>query len=211
LESNRGSFDVLGNVDYDIPGLENLKNLKSFTSVYINYKKFPVNLFSNISLESFTLALGEINEIPIEINNLIPQNIDQLTKLKRLSLTQGKISSIPSSLFNLKNLEFLNLRGNSVSTISSNISKLEKLTSLDFSFNNLANVPKIIGDLNNLKILGISGNLLTSLPKEYGKLTSLTTLNIRSNKSLLSIPQSICDLENTGTRISKDNITACTK
>lgn len=118
----------------------------------------------NLQTELVDLSFMDLTEIP--------EQIFQLSKLKRLEITDNNISDIPECFFNLSNLEYL-----------------------DFSRNKIHQIPSSISKLSNLKVLKISGNLLESIPLDLFSNIELTQLNFSDNQ-INSIPSEIIKLSN---------------
>jgi internalin A len=135
------------------------------------------------------LGLGSLGLIDL------PEEICQLTILRRLILSDNKLSHLPREIINLKKLEELSAPHNEITRLPLGIEKLTELTKLDFSQNKIQNLSAEIGQLSSLKKLDLRENLLTEIPSEIGNLTNLTSLDIACNK-LSNLPNGIGKLKN---------------
>lgn len=88
----------------------------------------------------------------------IPKQIEKITALKLLFVTNAYLQELPPELWQLTNLQMLNLFGNRLKTL-----------------------PTEIAHLKNLQTLDLEANSFSNLPKEIGQLKKLTTLNLRNN------------------------------
>ncbi len=110
------------------------------------------------------------------------KNIDDLSKLQSLNLSNNQLTSVPKELGNLSKLKTLILSVNNLPSIPKELGNLSKLTHLELHHNRLTSIPKELGNLSKLTYLNLGGNYLTSIPKELGKLSKLTALSLIVNK-----------------------------
>ncbi|MDB4431165.1 leucine-rich repeat domain-containing protein [Pseudomonadales bacterium] len=101
----------------------------------------------------------------------IPQEVWEMTFLKRLVIGNSQLSEIPSDIGQLTNLEYLELYNCGLSSISPEIGRLSKLFSITLSRNNLSELPDSINDLDELICLDLSGNPNLSLKNITKELT----------------------------------------
>jgi hypothetical protein len=108
-------------------------------------------------------------------------NIGEVTSLKKLDLTECKLTYLPESIRHLKNLKYLKFRNNtSVTKIPDWVSELTNLETLDCAGCDIEEIGDLSGN-TNLKELVIDFNKnLKNLPKNVGKLTNLTRLTASS-------------------------------
>ncbi|EFA79149.1 villin [Heterostelium album PN500] len=144
----------------------------------------------------------------LEINGrhlvAFPMQLNQLTKLKTLSLAHNNIQKLDGvsqvltledldlsynslqllsdELYHVVNLKKLNISFNQLQSIGANIALLKQLKVLNLSNNQLVAIPKEIGQSLSLQIINISFNKLEALPKEIGLLNQLTKLVLNNNK-----------------------------
>ncbi|MFN5416354.1 MAG: leucine-rich repeat domain-containing protein [Flavobacteriia bacterium] len=81
------------------------------------------------------------------------KGIENLTKLKHLSLCSVWFNAIPTSICKINSLEVLDLAINYIPFIPDEISKLNNLKELIISNNCFKEIPEIIGELKSLIIL----------------------------------------------------------
>gem|GEM_PF-741118 len=141
--------------------------------------------------------LTELNEIRLTEGQItsLPESIGNLSNLIRLNLAENSLASLPDSMGNLSNLKKLWLYGNSLTSLPESIGNLSNLDELHLSVNSLTSLPESIGNLSNLKILRLYINSLTSLPESIGNLSNLIELYLDRN-SLASLPESMGNLSN---------------
>ncbi|KAI7805173.1 leucine-rich repeat-containing protein 1 [Triplophysa rosa] len=142
-----------------------------------------------------------------------------LTKLRKLSLSDNEIQRLPGDIANfnqlveldvsrngkrlpesfpeLRNLTCLSVNDISLQALPDNIGKslsqLQKLEELDLGNNELYDLPKTIGCLVSLKDLWLDGNQLSEIPPEMGGMRSLTCLDVSENK-LEHLPEEMGNL-----------------
>ncbi|XAR65984.1 Non-specific serine/threonine protein kinase [Bertholletia excelsa] len=120
------------------------------------------------------------------MNGVIPDNIGQLSRLRKLDLSENAINgSLPLSLSKLQNLSVLNLRKNRLSgEIPAPVGNISRLTQLDLAQNNLSGeIPSSIGDLPNLNSFNVSYNNLSgqvpiSLSQKFNSSSFLGNLQL---------------------------------
>ena len=189
-----------------------------------NFVVVPSWVFGLPNLEAFTITNNPLASLPSAIGEAkklktltigetflsqLPNEIGDLESLTSLSLTENNITTIPNTIGQLTNLEFLELSDNQLTTLPQEIGQLTQLKEL-FSFNNqLVVLPSELGQLGQLENLLLDVNQLTEIPEEIAQLTGLRNFTLTGNPDLTSIPQAVCDLENTGTAIVLDPVTVC--
>ncbi|WP_394747082.1 leucine-rich repeat domain-containing protein [Spongiimicrobium salis] len=206
----------------EIGGLESLKNLTIQNTRLAN---LPASIGELSNLEVLAITQVGLSALPSEIGNLknlkaldvtggslssLPAEIGLLSNLEELYLNNNELTDIPESIGNLENLFALGLRFNQISgTLPTRITELTKLSYLDLHQNSIDKIPTEISRLTQLETLIFHGNDLKTVPQEMGLLTSLIHLSLEDNPNLVTIPQAICDLRDTGTRVVLDPITTC--
>jgi len=146
--------------------------------------KAPVSSWDNITLDTISRRIIEINLSEKNLVGNIPSSIGNLTQLQVLNLSNNSISGcIPDSIANLTQLQTLYISNNSITgSIPSYIGNLINLTSLDLSKNQLTGkIPSSIGNLTsainisnlkNLETIDVSNNELNSF--NYSAFQSLS-------------------------------------
>lgn len=134
---------------------------------------------------NFLKSAKQQNPIELDLSNKditeIPEEIGELTSLKKLNLSYNNIIGIPDSICNLKNLEELYLLRNKLTKLPVAFGQLRKLKVLDVSYNPIVKLPMQIGNCDNLEFLDASYCDLQSLPINLTNLLSLKTLNLEEN------------------------------
>jgi len=125
--------------------------------------------------------------------SLLPENIDNLTKLQELYLGDNNISSLPESIGDLIELRILDIGGNQLTSLPTSIGNLTNLTKLALALNQLQELPEAIINCSGLQQLYIDHNEITSLPESIGDLTELSLLTAGTNQ-LTALPVSIGNL-----------------
>jgi internalin A len=138
----------------------------------------------------------------------LPVEIEQLTNLTSLDLSNNQLTTLPMNIGRLTDLTSLDLSNNQLTTLPMNIGQLTNLTSLDLSNNQLTILPVELLQLTNLTLLNLTSNQLTILPVEIEELTNLTSLDL-SNNQLTTLPVEIEELTNlTLLNLSNNQLTA---
>ncbi len=166
---------------------------------------------ANSRAEKINISLKGLKELPPEIGMVtsakslritrchqlttFPREIENLTNLISLELSDNQLSQLPKNIDLLTNLESLELNDNQLNTLSIEVTKLFNLKSLKIARNWLTSLPPEIGQLKNLTELLINSNQLNKLPVELGFLSQLEHLDLNTNK-LTSLPSTIKKLIN---------------
>jgi internalin A len=124
---------------------------------------------------------------------LIPNGIENLTRLCALELNHNKLTSIPEVTGNMIYLNSLRLNSNELNSLPESIGKLTNLQSLEVNSNQLTSLPDTTGNLIRLNYLSLHSNKLTSLPDGIVNLTLLTYFSLHSNQ-LNALPEAIGNL-----------------
>lgn len=152
--------DEAMNGRYFVEYLENVYRCESFL---IQWSGFQLSFIPDI-----IGIMKNITEVNLSYNNIwqgIPQELQQLTSLRRLNLSHNKIEEMPS-------LDGL----------------ASTLETLDLSFNRLIRLEDI-SSLTRLETLDLEHNLLRSLPPGIEHCTRMAHLNVRSNQIRLVAPE----------------------
>ena len=124
----------------------------------------------------------------------LPESFGKLSSLQRLVLSENNLDSLPKSFTNLSSLKELLINENRLTALPDDIGKLTLLEELNAEHNRLSSIPESIGRLTNLTTLDISHNQLKTLPESIGKLKSLQLLDVEKNK-IEWLPESIGNLK----------------
>lgn len=137
-----------------------------------NWLEGPVESWYGVKIEN-----ERVIEVDLPLNNLngtLPSQLEELTQLKSLELSDNLISGV----------------------IPNGLGSLTALVTLDVSSNQLSGfIPTQIGDASNLQVLNLFGNRFTGfIPSEIGKLSDLRILNLIGSSLEGTIPESFENL-----------------
>jgi Leucine-rich repeat (LRR) protein len=155
----------------DLINIKNLSSLKFVDLSRNNLKDFNF-ICQNKNIEVLNLDNNHISEIPNEIENL--------HRLRFLSLISNEISTISSAIYNLKQLEVLYLNDNNIVELSSQIKNLENLKTLSLRGSDISELPESLFELSNLEVLDLYNTNIKSIPVGILKLKNLKELRISS-------------------------------
>ena len=207
LSSSQGEFaDSLIN----LPNLQSLSlesdNIKKLTShfthlTYLNSLDLNNNDYSDsTSLSAVVNTLKELNYLnwlslsTCQISYL-PNNFDQLSKLKTLYMAFNPISSAQgiAVLGSLPSLADLYMYNDGLTDLPVSFSNLSTLRTLYLVNNNLQPPPQVIETIPNLDNLYLGSNGITSLPSWFGgkHMSNLKQLDISLNQIALPLPDSM--------------------
>lgn len=150
-----------------------------------NLRALPVSIKNLTALQELNLMWNQIAKLPEELG--------ELTSLKKMVLSGNKLMSLHASIGNLKSLELLKMDHNRVEKLPSSMKNLTSLKTFNLWNNKLKEIPQDIGSLNKLRILGLSHNYIKILPEEISNLSNLETLDL-SNNVLTRLPENIGNL-----------------
>ncbi len=147
-----------------------------------------------LGLEGAQLEIAKDSESTLnraeKIREWFGQHQASLSAVKRLRLSDCRLTLLPPEIGQLRALDHLDLERNQLTSLTKEIGQLGALTRLELGYNHLTNLPKEIRQLGALTTLYVSNNHLTNLPKEIGQLWSLTDLKLNKNR-LTSLPKEI--------------------
>lgn len=134
-------------IPYKMEQMYNLKNLNlkanKIDTIYGNFSALRYLRYCNLSENNLSglpknMNLRYLETLYLDNNNFneFPEAITRLRKLKELSMSGNRITSISKKITYLKGLEVLNLSDNKLSELPSSIYRLRKLTHLILSGNN---------------------------------------------------------------------------
>ena len=173
-----------------LPGLKsvpdaifNIKTLKILSLCFakdsqINNKLSQINNLKN--LEYLNLYSSKCYYKNEEVGLIIPDEIGELTFLKKLILSYAKIDRLPDSIVNLEELEMLKIENNNIKVLPEDFGKLSSLKELYFNNNQLTSLPESFSKLKNLQTVFFRNNSITSLPNTLEEIKS-TDINFRGN------------------------------
>ena len=212
-------FELLNNFEFKKNGLD--KHLKIGTDQKITGLRFKsINKKLKIPVEVHKLSSLQVAIFSKLRGVVFPDTISVMPVLKRLVLTDVKLSDLPSwlttarleclehldlsdnritqipkGISNLSALKELILTSNKINTLSKDLSRCQKLIKLDLSNNQLSKLPKWIGQLKNLESLHLLGNTLTFVPDTISLLPKLRRLAIEVERQE-TLPKGLKQLPN---------------
>ncbi|KAK3125710.1 hypothetical protein QOZ80_7BG0608750 [Eleusine coracana subsp. coracana] len=120
----------------------------------------------------------------MRLNGTLGYNMNQLTALVELDMSNNDLggNDIPYNL--PPNLESLNLGGNNFTgTVPYSISQMVALRHLNLGNNHLSNINDMFNQLTNLTLMDISYNAFSGdIPQSFQSLTNLKKLYLQNNK-----------------------------
>lgn len=160
----------------------------------VSFCNLQLSTLPNIwEYSEFTKRLKKLNLSENKLST-IPDSIGKLKALTTLHLYDNHLQEIPQSLTNLNNLTWLNVGKNEITTIPGYITNLKKIQILSLSGNKIKEIPEFIQKLNKLKEIHLNYNEIEEIPEFIGNITSLTQI-LLSNNQIKCIPQSIENLK----------------
>ncbi|CAG9770082.1 unnamed protein product [Ceutorhynchus assimilis] len=170
------------------PQTRRLANLQTFIlnnnpMAHFQLRQLP----SLINLETLHLRNTQRN-----LSNF-PTNLDNLTNLTDVDLSENALPKVPEALYSLASLKRLNLSDNEITELSSAIEFWQKLETLNLSHNKLTSLPSTLCKLQCLRRLFVNDNQLDfeGIPSGIGKLGALETFSAAHNH-LEMIPEGLC-------------------
>ncbi|TKX20031.1 adenylate cyclase [Elsinoe australis] len=170
------TLNLSQNLSLDIP--------KDFMQSCMNLRE--VKYTSNEAIRipsSFSLA-GKLTMVDFSNNrleNLDYSDLDRLSGLISLKLSNNKLDRLPDYLGHYQALRSLNLASNHLNEFPDFLGELSTLVDLDVSFNNISSLPSV-GKLVNLERLFATNNKLSgSFPDNFKDLVNLNSLDVRFN------------------------------
>ncbi|XP_047063066.1 protein STRUBBELIG-RECEPTOR FAMILY 7-like isoform X2 [Lolium rigidum] len=126
----------------------------------------------------------EINLSGMNLNGTLGYNMNLLTALVQLDMSNNNLggSDIPYNL--PPNLEKLNLAGNHFTgTTPYSISQMSSLKELNLGHNQISTISDMFNQMTNLTTMDISFNTFSgNIPQSFNSLTSLKTLYMQNNQ-----------------------------
>lgn len=145
--------------------------------------KLPNNI-NTLQVKEIILTGNNFSEFPEEILNM-PQ-------LEILLIGHNPVSKLPENLESLKNLKRLSINATLIRDFPRDLSALQNLESIGINHNELKKVPEPILTIPNLKRLGLNNNKLTDVKFVDERLEGLESIYLYSNE----IQQIDCEIEN---------------
>jgi hypothetical protein len=145
--------------------------------------KLPQNI-NTLLVKEIILTGNNFTEFPAEVLNM-PQ-------LEELLIGHNPVTKLPDNLEFLKNLKRLSINATQIKEFPSDLSALESLETIGLDHNEFKKVPEPILTIPNLKRLGLNNNKLTDLKFIDERLEGLESIYLYSNE----LKQIDCEIEN---------------
>lgn len=145
--------------------------------------KLPQNI-NTLQVKEIILTGNNFTEFPAEVLNM-PQ-------LEELLIGHNPVSKLPDNLESLKNLKRLSINATQIKEFPSDLSALESLETIGLDHNEFKKVPEPILTIPNLRRLGLNNNKLTDLKFIDERLEGLESIYLYSNE----LKQIDCEIEN---------------
>jgi len=158
------------------------------------------------------LSSGRLKKVPDEIQQLIklkyldlfgnnikelPEWFFKLTNLKNVSLRNNSFQTIPSILYTLNNIENLNLSDNRITELyESDVRNLFEINAIDLSFNNFKFIPTIKIQYPKTIHFIAKGNKLEEFPTILNRIESLQKLDLSENSIVSFKDEDFSKLQN---------------
>jgi internalin A len=97
----------------------------------------------------------------------LPEQIKEITWLKRLNLSFNSLTKLPTWLKQLSNLETLDLRGNQLSELFPGLSELQNLQSINLRNNRFTILPIELRELKKLTFISVDNNVIEVIPEWF--------------------------------------------
>lgn len=164
-------------------------------ALHLQMEDFPESLpeiWTAVKSNGSFIWLGQIHLCRMNLR-FLPNEIGDVTHLRKLNLSLNKLRSLPSTIGNLICLRQLFLNGNELTSIPEEIGQLTKLKKLHLHCNHIARLPEEIVKLERLEELLLTSNKISNLPWLFPRLTSLRVLNVDNNQ-FTEIPDEMIQL-----------------
>lgn len=154
-------------------------------SISENLSEFPNAILSLAdSLEILDLSNNCLSSLPNEI--------EQLHKLKIIFASNNCFTKLPEALGKCENLEMVGFKSNQINEVPE-LSLPKQLRWLILTDNQLQMLPESLGERPRLQKLALAGNRLSKLPSTLHKLKNLELVRISANQ-LTDCPDQLLNL-----------------
>ena len=162
----------------ELKGVKELKLLEGLTT-------FPLEILELAdTLEILDLSHNKLSEIP--------QEIQELKKLKIAFFSYNELTVFPDAFKGLKSLYMLGLKGNKIESFAEDILPLS-ISWLILTDNRLTSLPDSMGKLTKLQKFPLAGNRLSELPRSMQNCQKLELLRLSAN-NFKEIPEWLLEL-----------------
>lgn len=137
-------------VDSGMAALEKAEQLQDFVT--------------NIRTEQQEALSGEVLDLSGQGLTSVPSSVFSRTDIVDLNLSNNALTgALPGEIRHLKNLRRLNVSNNRMTGIPAEVGQLAQLEELNYAGNSITGIPHEVGQLKNLKIFNLAG----STPSQY--------------------------------------------
>ncbi|XP_054813370.1 probable LRR receptor-like serine/threonine-protein kinase At3g47570 [Prosopis cineraria] len=151
------------------------------------------------SIGNFSASLQELDINSCGINDNIPSEIGNLTKLIRLSLDENVLKGpIPITIGSLHALQFLSLKGNNLhGLVVDELCEIKPLGYLHLSQNKFFGaMPPCLGNISSLRELHLGSNKMAfEIPSSFWNLKDILQVNLSSNQFFGNISSRVGSLK----------------
>ena len=136
-----------------------------------------------------------LKKLDLNNNSLIelPDEMEVLSSLEILFLSDNKIETMPAVIGKLKSLRVLSLKGNALNELSSANLPVSSLIWLILTNNKISTIDPSIGEVKLLRKLMLSHNDIETIPVELEQCKDLELVRLADNK-LKSVPKEVLAL-----------------
>ncbi|XP_050154529.1 disease resistance protein RPV1-like isoform X7 [Malus sylvestris] len=169
-----------------------INNLTGLSHLNLKHCVELKSLPSSICMKSLkTLDLYDCSNL-----EMFPEILEGMEELEELDLSGSKIKELPLSINNLTGLSHLKLEYCvELKSLPSNICQLKSLVCLSLSNCTKFEVfPSIEENMEGLRELFLDGTSIKELSPWIERLTGLQYLNLRNCKSIVHLPDTLCNL-----------------
>lgn len=160
--------------------MQTLEQLKTGQLVGIKQLKLAEGL-TECPMEILELA-DSLEVLDLSGNALsdLPQEVEQLTKLKIIFASNNQFTHLPEVLGKLPNLEMVGFKTNKIKVVSE-ASLPSQLRWLILTDNEIETLPNSLGERPRLRKLALAGNRIKLLPSSMENLVNLELIRLSAN------------------------------
>jgi Leucine-rich repeat (LRR) protein len=205
-----------------LPKNINTLQIKEIILTGNNFTEFPEEVLNMPQLEELLIGHNPVSKLPDNLDGLknlkrlsinatlikeFPSDLSAFVNLESIGLDHNEFKKVPEPILTIPNLKRLGLNNNKLTDLKFIDNRLEGLESIYLYSNEIERIDCEIKNLKSLKELLIFDNRVDSIPDCIGSLTNLEKLEIWSNPIKYVSPeiQKLTNLKSM--RMEKDNLT----
>jgi len=175
---------------YQIADLTGVSYLRNVTEIDVGWQSVC------LAIPEEVCQLTHLKKIDISYSHVasLPDNIGDIVTLTDIDASKCNITVLPASFTKLVNLKEISFYGSGLTALPDDIGDMVGLTSINIEQCPIVVLPDSVCNLVGLKTLNISRTNITYLPENIGNLVNLKTLDIHST-NITSLPDSIWGLQ----------------